>query len=106
MVSIVNMTYQGETVSTTVSAARAKAEFAEFVRRAEGGEAVVITRHGKAVAALVPADRLRQIERLSAAGPEAGLAGLAGGWKGSDELVEVLATSRRSQPRSTPKTRE
>ncbi len=104
MVSIVSMTYRGETVSRTVSAARAKAEFAECVRKAEAGEAVVITRHGKPVAALVPADRLRQIERLTAAGPEAGLAGLAGGWAGSQDLVDALAASRRSRARPARKT--
>ena len=104
VVSIVNMTNQEEEVSTTVSAARAKAEFAECVRRAEAGEAVVITRHGKAVAALVPADRLRQIERLSASGPEGGLAGLAGGWAGSQDLVDALAASRRSRPRPARRT--
>jgi prevent-host-death family protein len=90
-------------MSTTVSAAQAKAEFAECVRKAEAGEAVVITRHGKAVAALVPAEQLRQIERLSAAGPEGGLAGLAGGWAGSQDLVEALDGSRRSRPRPVPR---
>lgn len=89
----------------TLSAARVKAEFAECVRKAEAGEAVVITRHGRAVAALVPADRLKQLERLRAAGPEAGLAGLAGGWKGSDQLVATLAAARRSRPRRLPKRR-
>ena len=105
MVSIVNLTYQEEAVVTKVSAARAKAEFAEYVRKAQAGEAIVITRHGKAVAALVSADRLRQFERLRAAGPEAGLAGLTGGWEGSEDLVDALASSQRSRPRPTPKTR-
>ncbi len=105
MVIIVNMTDQEEAMATRVTAARAKAEFAECVRKAEAGEAVVITRHGKPVAALVSAERLRQIERLSAAGPEAGLAGLAGGWEDSEEVVEALASSRRSRPRPAPKTR-
>ena len=89
----------------TLAAARVKAEFAECVRKAEAGEAVVITRHGRAVAALVPADRLRQLERLQAAGPEAGLAGLAGGWKGSGQLVATLAGARRSRTRRLPKRR-
>jgi len=88
-----------------VSAARAKAEFAECVRRAEAGDTFVITRHGRPVAALVAAGRLQQLERLQAAGPEAGLAGLAGGWKGSVQLVEVLARSRRSKARVVPKRR-
>jgi prevent-host-death family protein len=85
--------------TTTVSAAKAKAEFAECIRKAEAGDPVVITRHGKAVVALVRADRLRQLERLRSAGPAAGLAGLAGGWRGSEELVRQLAGSRRSKAR-------
>ena len=90
-VSIVNMTYlEGKPVATTVSAAKAKAEFAECMRKAEAGDPVVITRHGKAVVALVRADRLQQLERLGSAGPAAGLAGLAGGWRGSEELVRLL----------------
>jgi prevent-host-death family protein len=86
-------------MTRTLSAARAKAEFAECVRRAEAGDAVVITRHGKAVAALVSAARLRELERVKAAGPEAGLAGLAGGWKGSDGLVKAVLRAPRSRPR-------
>jgi prevent-host-death family protein len=86
-------------VATTVSAAKAKAEFSECIRRAEAGDPVVITRHGKAVVALVRADRLEQLERLRSAGPAAGLAGLAGGWPGSEGLVKVLAGSRRSKTR-------
>ncbi len=90
---------------TTVTAARAKAEFAECVRKAEAGEPVLITRHGKPVVALVPADQLEQLERLRSAGPSSGLAGLAGGWPGSEELVTVLSESRRSRPRRTPRVR-
>lgn len=90
-------------MATTVSAARAKAEFAECMRRAEAGDSVVITRHGKAVVALVRADRLQQLERLRSAGPAAGLAGLAGGWRESQELVRHLAGSRRSKPRRVPR---
>jgi prevent-host-death family protein len=85
-----------------VSAAEAKAHFADCLRCAERGEAVVITRHGKAVAALVSASELREIERLRAAGPEAGLAGLAGGWKGSEEFVRALDQSRRKGTRRGP----
>jgi prevent-host-death family protein len=90
-------------VARTVTAARAKAEFAECIRKAEAGEAVLITRHGKTVAALVPADSLRQLERLRSADPDAGLAGLVGGWPGSEELVGLLAGSRRSQSRRGPR---
>ena len=38
-----------------VSIADAKARFAEIIRRAEGGEEIVLTRHGRAVAHLTPA---------------------------------------------------
>ena len=90
-------------MAKTLSAARAKAAFSECIRKAEGGASVVITRHGKAVAALVPLDQLRQMERLRSAGPEAGLASLAGGWPGSAALVDTLARSRRSKPRKVPR---
>lgn len=90
-------------MATTVSAATAKAQFAECMRKAEAGDPVVITRHGKAVVALVRADRLEQLERLRSAGPQAGLAGLAGGWRGSLELVRVVEASRRSKPRRGPR---
>ena len=89
-------------MARTLSAAQAKAEFADCVRRAEAGEAVVITRHGKAVAALVAATSLKDLDRLRAAGPEAGLAGLAGGWKGSHELVKRVLRTRRSRARRAP----
>ncbi len=90
-------------MATTVSAAKAKAEFAECMRKAEAGDPVVITRHGKAVVALVRADRLQELERLRSAGPAAGLAGLAGGWRGSGELVRLFAGSRRSRARRVPR---
>jgi prevent-host-death family protein len=93
----------GGVMTRMLSAARAKAEFAECVRRAEAGDAVVITRHGKAVAALVGAERLKELERMRAAGPREGLAGLAGGWKGSEALVKTVLRLERSQPRRTPR---
>jgi prevent-host-death family protein len=103
-VNIVYMTYsEDERVATTVSAAKAKAEFAECIRKAEAGDPVVITRHGRAVVALVRADRLQQLERLGSAGPAAGLAGLVGGWRGSEELVRLLAGSRRTKARRVPR---
>lgn len=89
-------------VARNVSLAEAKAKLSECVRDAERGESVVITRHGKPVAALVRADELTRLERLRAAGPEAGLAGLSGGWEGSDELARLLAArvrDRRSRQR-------
>ncbi len=86
--------------AAVLSVADAKAHFADCLRAVERGRAVVITRHGKRVAALVPADDLAHLERLRAAGPEAGLAGIAGGWAGSDKLVEAVARVRRTAPRT------
>jgi prevent-host-death family protein len=84
-----------------VSAAQVKAQFADCLRSAERGDSVLITRHGKPVAALVPATELEQLERLRAAGPEKGLAAIAGGWKGSEELVRAVGRVRRTGPRRT-----
>ena len=77
------------------SVAEVKARLSEQIREVEHGEPIVITRHGKAVAALVRAEDLAQLERLRAAGPGAGLASLAGGWGGSEDLVRILETSPR-----------
>jgi prevent-host-death family protein len=78
-----------------LSVAEAKATLSDAIRDVEAGSTVVITRHGKPVAALVrPAD-LNQLERLRAAGPEGGLASIAGGWKGSDELVKAIEARPR-----------
>ncbi len=87
---------------TRISIAQAKATLSAQVRAAEEGEPILITRHGKPVAALVPADELEQYERLRAAGPEGGLASVAGGWEGSDQLVELLERHRRTRGRGTP----
>ena len=89
-------------MSKNISVAEMKAHFADWVRTAEAGDSVVITRHGKPVVALVPAAELDQLARLKAAGPERGLAGLAGGWEDSEELVERISALRRSGPRATP----
>jgi len=83
-----------------LTAAQAKAKFADCIRSAESGEPVLVTRHGKPVAAIVDARDVRQLERLKAASPEEGLAGIVGKWEGSDELVDAILESieaRRAQ---------
>lgn len=83
-----------------LTAAQAKAGFADCLRSAEAGEPVLVTRHGKPVAAIVAAGDVKQLERLKAASPEEGLAGLVGGWEGSDELVDSILEAieaRRAQ---------
>ena len=86
-------------MSKNISIAEAKAHFSVCIREAEQGEAILITRHGKPVAALVAATHLEQLERLRKAGPQRGLASLAGGWDGSEELVEHIEESPRSAVR-------
>lgn len=86
-------------MSRHLTVAEAKAKFSSCVRSAEEGTPVVITRHGKPVAAVVPAEDLERLRRLRAAGPEGGLASVAGGWRGSEELADALDRRRRSTPR-------
>lgn len=86
----------------TISISRAKENFSAAIREAESGETIVITRHGKAVAALVDADELEHLQRLRAAGPTAGLASVVGGWSGSDELVKQIEETGREGSRSVP----
>jgi len=76
-----------------------KARFSEYVRAAEHGEHVLITRHGRVVAAIVGANELERLERLRAVGPEHGLASIAGGWEESSELADVLEGSDRQGTR-------
>jgi prevent-host-death family protein len=78
------------------SVAEVKAGLSEHIREVERGEPILITRHGKTVAALVRPEELEQLERLRAAGPAAGLASIAGGWEGSEDLVRILESSPRS----------
>lgn len=78
-----------------LSVAEIKATLSEAIRDVEAGAPVLITRHGKTVAALVRADDLALLERLRSAGPRAGLASLAGGWEGSAELIKSIESSPR-----------
>ncbi len=77
-----------------VSVAEAKTQLSSCIRAAEAGHPVVITRHGKAVVAIVSAADLTQLDRLRAAGPAGGLASLDGGWPGSDQLAELAVGAR------------
>jgi prevent-host-death family protein len=80
-----------------LSAVQAKSQLADCLRKAESGEPVIITRHGKPVAALVSVDRVA-LPKRKATRAGAGLAGLAGGWKGSEDLVKTLGKIRRTRP--------
>lgn len=89
-------------MSSTRSVSEVKARLSDCIREAEHGEPVIITRHGRPVAALVGAAELEALERLRSAGPEAGLASVAGGWEGSEELVRHLEESGRVGSRDVP----
>jgi len=89
--------------SKHVSVAEVKATLSEQIREAEHGRTVLITRRGRPVAALVSADELQRLRRLQNAGPEGGLASIAGGWKDSEELADLLDASPRRRKRATPR---
>jgi len=89
-------------MSRNLTIVEAKTHLSDCIREVERGDSLVITRHGKAVAALVPAEILEHVERLKKAGPEGGLASLAGGWKGSEDLVRLFSRVKRTKPRKRP----
>ena len=74
-----------------IAIAEAKAHFAELVRRAEAGEEIELTRHGRSVARLVAAER----------SPARPLIGAMTGaftlpddvFAGDDEIAEMFAAS-------------
>jgi prevent-host-death family protein len=84
-----------------ISLAEAKATLSKCIREAENGKPVLIKRHGKPVAALVRPQDLDHLERLRKAGPEGGLASLAGGWEDSEELARHLDESVRVGQRNS-----
>ena len=55
-------------LSTTVSVAQAKSQFAALVARAEAGERIVVTRSGRAVACLGPLPKRQPIQYGELAG--------------------------------------
>lgn len=87
-------------MTKTLTAAKAKSNFEEALREAEAGDRVVITRKGRPVAALISIGDLSELSGSRKFDPSQGLAGIAGGWPGSEELVEQLEKHRRSGPRA------
>lgn len=87
------------------SIADAKAHLAAYVADAEAGNRVVLTRHGRPVAALVPIADLDRLESLGQDDPQAGLAGLIGAWEEDEEMVDVIQSviASRTGPRQLPK---
>ncbi len=85
-----------------ISLSEAKALFSDCIRAVEQGELLIITRHDKPVAAIVRPQDIEQLERLRRAGPEGGLASLAGGWEDSTEVLQVIAETPRTPFRVIP----
>jgi len=106
LVKLTNMPRQHDPHShrTTMTAAEAKAHFAESLRLAESGDVVEITRYGKPVAALVGAQTLDQLDRLLAGEPQQGLQSLVGRWDDGDEFADALdsVVAGRSRMRELP----
>jgi prevent-host-death family protein len=85
----------------SISIVEAKATFSDCIRQVEAGSSVLITRHGKPVAAIVRPTELEHLERLKKAGPGSGLVSIAGGWEDSDDLAAILDKSVRHGQRDT-----
>lgn len=77
----------------SLTIADAKAHLSDAVKRAENGEAVVLTRYGRAVAALISVSDLHRLQGRRGAG----LASLAGGWAGSGKLAEEVEYVRAAR---------
>ncbi|MBI2565806.1 MAG: type II toxin-antitoxin system prevent-host-death family antitoxin [Candidatus Schekmanbacteria bacterium] len=90
-------------MSEAVSVAAAKARLAECIRRAEEGDRVVITRHGKVVAALVSAADLAELRRLRVRSDRGSLLELVG-LDAEDAFAEIAREliSERGEPRAVP----
>ena len=84
-----------------VSIVEAKARFAEFVREAEAGEPIAITRHGRVVAGVVSADDLATVRARRQTRAKGTLLELRK-HAGMDELVKELdaAVEARGAPRN------
>ncbi len=89
---------------TSRSIANAKAHFTECIDRAEAGDPVMITRHGKPVAAIVRANDLIVLSRLHDDDPKSGLAGILDSWNDDEGLANTLdaIVKRRALPRRVP----
>lgn len=91
--------WRGMTTSRITTLVEAKATLSEPIQAVEKGESVFITRHGKAVVALVPAIGGLRLGELQARRSETGLASIAGGWEGSEELADILVRRLRASRR-------
>jgi antitoxin (DNA-binding transcriptional repressor) of toxin-antitoxin stability system len=79
----------------SVPATEVESRMDDFLQAVEAGETVVLTRDGQPVATLTPATGASGAEAPGEA-KKKGLASLAGGWEGSDELADRIEEIRRA----------
>lgn len=83
-----------------VGVAEAKRHFSELLDRVDAGERIVVARHGRPAAALVPPDE----ELLRRPGPApTGFAAIAGALDELDDIVhDIYADRRAAKDRAAP----
>ncbi len=74
----------------TVTVAEGKNRFSAWIRAAEHGASVTVTRHGRPVAVIVSAESYEELCRTRRTDEAGGLAALAGGWDESDAFVDAI----------------
>ena len=94
---------RGNIVLLAASIADAKAHLSSCIAQVEAGEPLMITRHGRAVVAMISADEWERLKIVQGA-QRRGLAALIGGWDDSDTLVEQVqaVVASRSMARPLP----
>ncbi len=83
---------------TRISSTELRPRLAEALRTAEGGDPVVITRHGRPAAALIAADQLPRLERPAADDDTTGAGAAAGGDAGAGAGAESPDLSEEPTP--------
>jgi len=78
-----------------ISLTKAKAHLSSCIRTVETGEPITITKYGKPIVALVKISDFTLLNQSHQKGQEKGLASIAGGWNGSEELANILDESTR-----------
>jgi prevent-host-death family protein len=85
-----------------IGVAEAKRRFSELTDRVVHGESFVVSRRGKAVLALVPADAAQATDRRRRTG-FAALAGALAEWETvKDDMASVVRSRAKDRPRPAP----
>jgi prevent-host-death family protein len=100
---MVILTTTGNSMTKQISVAEAKATFSACIKEAEAGGEVVITRHGRPVAAVVSLSELERLRQQSSEDERGGLLSLVG-LDPTGELTSALddIVQHRGLPREVP----